>query len=128
MNDFKVIYAGDHILSTDDYNNLYDENLQFLRKELSKNFDGKTIVATHHIPTFMNYPAEYKESVLNEAFAVELSELIHETKPDYWIFGHHHRNIDSFKIGETVLLTNQLGYVQNREHLIFDTGKFIELM
>jgi predicted phosphohydrolase len=128
MNDFRVIDAGIHILNADDYNSLYTENLSFLTNELSKNFNGKTIVATHHVPTFINYPAEYMGSVLNEAFAVELSELIHETKPDYWIFGHHHRNIEPFVIGETRLLTNQLGYLQSGEHVGFDTSKVIELM
>jgi len=36
---------------------------------------------------------------LNEAFAVELFELIEDSGPDYWIYGHHHNNIPDFSIG-----------------------------
>lgn len=48
-------------------------------------------------------------------------------KQTYWIYGHNHYNTQDFKIGDTVLLTNQLGYVYNCEHLDFNSNKFIEI-
>ncbi len=57
--------------------------------------------------TFKNYPPEYKSDFLNEAFATILDDLIAETTPDCWIYGHC--NIPEFKIGHTKMLTNQLG-------------------
>ena len=75
-----------------------------------------TVVVTHHVPTLMNYPSAYRNSPLNEAFAVELFDLIHDWGPDTWIYGHHHVNIPVFKIGQTKMLTNQLGYVHWHEH------------
>ena len=77
------------------------------------------MVVTHHVPTFLNYPEEHKGDNLNEAFAVELFDLIEATSPDYWICGHTHYNTPDFEIGKTRLLTNQLGYVKYEEQLGF---------
>ncbi len=85
------------------------------------------IVITHHVPTFLNYPEQYKNSEINEAFAVELFYLIEKTKPDCWIYGHHHFNAPDFLIGETQMRTNQVGYVRDGEHRSFDNGKVISL-
>lgn len=65
------------------------------------------------------------ESELNGAFVVELFDMIETTQPQYWIYGHHHRNVPDFKIGNTLMLTNQLGYVNHSEHLLFNTGKIL---
>jgi hypothetical protein len=73
------------------------------------------VEVTHHVPTYINYPLKYKDSVLNDAFAVELSDLIEATAPDYWIYGHTHFNTPDFEIGETRLLTNQMGYLKYEE-------------
>jgi hypothetical protein len=59
-------------------------------------------------------------SDINEAFGVELYDLIEKANADFWIYGHHHCNVPPFNIGKTKLLTNQLGYVHNDEHLLFD--------
>jgi hypothetical protein len=76
----------------------------------------------------MNYPAQYKGDVLSEAFATELFELINTLGPNYWIYGHHHRNITNFEIGKTKMLTNQLGYVQYGEHRLFNKEKVVALL
>ena len=122
MNDFYVIkYKGSRFSSVW-YNQFHDESLLFINHELNNNFPGKTIVITHHVPTFMNYPKKYLGSVLNDAFAVELFDLIEEKSPDYWIYGHSHCNTPVFIIGKTQLLTNQLGYVMSNEHQLFNTS------
>ncbi|WP_255485175.1 hypothetical protein HDF18_13600 [Mucilaginibacter sp. X5P1] len=59
-----------------------------------------------------------------KVFATILDDLILDNTPDYWIYGHHHQNIPEFKIGHTKLLTNQLGYVQRNEHLLYHAGKY----
>ena len=119
MNDFHVIKNGKFRLSAQRYNELYAESLFFLEKELGTETDLKKVVATHHVPTLLNYPEEYKDSVLNEAFAVELFNLIDTTSPDLWIYGHSHSNTPDFEIGKTRMLTNQLGYVFYGENKYF---------
>lgn len=128
MNDFHLIrYNGERLTAL----NLEAEHklsLNFIQQELNTTNDAlKTVVLSHHVPTFLHYPSEYFGDLLNEAFAVELKDLIGDLKPDYWIFGHHHVNVAPFKIGETTLLTNQLGYVQAMEHLLFDIAKRIQI-
>lgn len=110
------------------YNSLHQESINFLETELKQNAAEKTIVVTHHVPTFLNYPEKYKGDALNDAFAVELVDLIETFVPDFWIFGHHHYNGPDFKIGKTQFVTNQLGYVRAGEHKLFDSSKEISLI
>jgi predicted phosphohydrolase len=126
MNDFKVIKNNGYKLSIKDYNQLHKDSMLFL-KETFKTITGKSIVMTHHVPTFMHYPEKYKTSILNSAFAVELFETIEKSAINYWIYGHHHQNTRDFKIGNTKMLTNQLGYVDHGEHLGFNKEKIIIL-
>lgn len=127
LSDFSVIKKDGGIFTPYDYNLLHQNCIDFIEKELSQNKQDKTVVVTHHVPTFMNYPEQYKESALNEAFATELFDLIEKSNIDYWIFGHSHENIFDFNIGKTILLTNQLGYVNYGENRKFDPGKYFEI-
>ena len=120
MSDFHVIKYGGYRFSAQHFNQLHTESFSFLKSELENKNTTKNIVVTHHVPTFMNYPPKFKGDILNEAFAVELSDLIETTSPDYWIYGHTHGNTANFEIGKTKLLTNQLGYVMNGENELFD--------
>jgi len=119
INDFHAIRYQNARLLTKQFNILHDESLNFISSELSKKAGAKSIVVTHHVPTLMNYPQQYKGDPLTEAFAVELFDLIEKIGPDYWIYGHHHQNTPDFDIGKTQMLTNQLGYVKYGEHLHF---------
>jgi predicted phosphohydrolase len=119
MNDFRVIGYGDKRLSTIQYNKFHQEAKRFLTGTLKQPFDGKTVVVTHHVPTMQHYPEQYKGDALNEAFASELSSFIETSEVDYWIYGHHHCNVEDFRIGKTQMLTNQLGYVSNGEQVGF---------
>jgi hypothetical protein len=126
MSDFKVVKHKDEIFSPDQFNQLHQESLEFLERELSINAE-KTVVVSHHVPTLFNYPPQYRSNILNEAFAVELFNLIETNGPNYWIFGHTHTNVEDFNIGKTQLKTNQLGYIKYNEQKGFDTNRFIEI-
>ena len=127
MNDFYLIKNKGYRLSTEQYNQLHEESLAFIQKELKTVEDEKVAVFTHHCPTFLNYPIQYRGDVLNEAFAVELHDLIEASTIANWVYGHHHINTPEFHIGNTKLVTNQLGYVQQNEHQFFETNKCIIL-
>lgn len=127
LSDFHAIQYDGNRFSIDRYNELHEDCVRFVTSELQEKYTGKTITITHHVPTFLNYPAKYKDSDLNEAFAVELFDLIEANSPDYWIYGHHHVNTPAFKIGKTEMLTNQLGYVKYGEQKGFETNAIIEI-
>ena len=127
MADFHLIQNNGKKITIDDYDQLHEDCRQFLVKELSNVTKQTTIVVTHHIPTFFNYPEKYRYSELNSAFATELIDLIEPSKADYWIYGHSHEVVADFKIGKTTLTTNQLGYVEYGEHLNFQQNRAILL-
>ena len=127
MSDFQVIKYNGYRFSADRFNQLHEDSIAFINKELKEQTTGNIVVATHHIPTFLHYPQQYKGDILNEAFAVELFDTIESSNINYWIYGHHHTNTPDFKIGKTTLLTNQLGYVKHNEHHLFSTQKTFEL-
>ncbi len=125
MNDFRLIRHRGHRFSVESYNELHGECLAFIQDEVDSNKDHQLVVFTHHCPTFLNYPEQYKGDVLNEAFAVELYALIESSTIEFWGYGHHHSNIPEFRIGKTKLITNQLGYVQSNDHRLFESNKVI---
>ncbi len=125
MMDFQKIKFGEEKFSVDHYNHIYEAAFKFLSTEVCK--PGKKVVVSHHLPSQQCNAKEFKGSVLNEAFCVEHSKLMLDYDIDFWIYGHSHRNLTDFSIGNTKLVTNQLGYVDWNEHHTFDYGKVIEL-
>lgn len=116
VNDFKLIKNNGKILTPAGFNALHKNDFDFLKAALESPTDKQRIVVTHHVPTLMNYPEQYRYSEINSAFAVELFDFIETCNATCWIYGNHHCNIFSFKIGNTTLLTNQLGYIVQNEH------------
>ena len=127
LNDFHLIKMNGNRFTAAHFNQLHQTDLAFLKNAGAKSDAAKTIVMTHHVPTLMNYPAQYKGSNINQAFAVELYDFIETCNAPYWIYGHHHCNTPDFKIGKTNMLTNQFGYVQTNEHKLFSPSATIEL-
>ncbi|MFH0843706.1 MAG: metallophosphoesterase [Bacteroidota bacterium] len=127
LSDFHAIKNRNRGFSPADYNEQHEKSLLFLKSELKIQRMKKRIIITHHVPTMLNYPEQYKGDILNEAFAVELFDLIEKSDAEYWIFGHHHANVDEFYIGNTRMLTNQLGYVTYCEHGKFRNKNKIEI-
>lgn len=126
LSDFKVIKNNSRLFNTDDYKLLYQENLQFLKDTLKESKDTRSVLVTHHVPTFQKYPEKYRDSKINEAFAVDLDTLIIDNSIDYWIYGHHHCNISDFNIGNTKMITNQLGYIRYEENIGYKESAVIE--
>ncbi len=116
LSDFFVINNGDHKLTVAEYNRMHDEGLQFLKNAITYSQEKKTVVITHHVPTFVNYPLRFADSPINEAVAVELEEMISVYQPQYWLYGHSHVNTPAFIVGKTQLVTNQLGYIRYQEN------------
>ena len=127
VSDFKVIKRNGQIFNPHDFNELHEQSLNFIQQEIENATSNKMFVVTHHVPTFLNYPAEYKGSDLNEAFAVELFDLIEKSAIDFWLYGHNHRNQANFDINNTRMITNQLGYVKHAENELFDPQMYISI-
>ncbi|MBK6642686.1 MAG: metallophosphoesterase [Bacteroidetes bacterium] len=76
LNDFHLIKYKGNRFSAEVYNQLHVESLAFIQNELNTKEGEQMAVFTHHCPTFLHYPEQYKGDILNEAFAVELFDHI----------------------------------------------------
>lgn len=127
MNDFRQILYGGRRFTTDDFNAEHQKCLAFIKQSVSESDAKHIVVVTHHLPTLEVVAPQHKGSLLNSAFATELGDFIADSRIDVWIFGHSHANIDTV-IGNTRIVSNQMGYVYYGEHLQdFKGDKFIEL-
>lgn len=128
MNDFHQIKFGGKLLQVDDFNLMHETCIGFIRKSIEESTAAHIVVVTHHLPTLQVVASYHRGSVLNSAFASEYGDLIADSRIDAWIYGHSHTNIDT-EIGGTRIISNQMGYVFENEHLMngFDPAKFIEI-
>jgi predicted phosphohydrolase len=127
VTDYRMILQGDERFRPLHSNRLHRECRQFIESAVTGAVTSKVVVATHHVPTFMHYPAKYKGSIINEAFVTELYDYIEQSGINAWIYGHHHCNSPEFLIGSTHMLTNQLGYVRKREYYGFRKDGVVNL-
>lgn len=127
LSDFSAISFNDNPFLPKHFNMLHQTDLSFIKSEVNKRSTLKNVVLSHHVPTFFNYPSKYKRSPLNEAFAVELYDFIDQSNISHWLYGHHHCNIPAFEIGNTTMLTNQLGYVRQYEHGSYKKNAVFEI-
>lgn len=106
----KSVY-GNKILTIADTNRFHKKSIDFIKKNTHYKSDYITIVCTHYPPSKKCDSPDYSFHHLNEAFYSELDSLIMNSNIDYWLYGHTHYNQNDFFIGNTIMSTNQLGYV-----------------
>lgn len=126
VSDFKRIRNGEYRLSSLRFNEEHLKCRSFIQNALAESKASRIIVATHHVPSFELMSPEFKNSSINGAFTAELGRFIADSRIDFWIYGHSHRNIDK-TIGNTRCVSNQLGYVFQNEHISFRSDAFIEV-
>ncbi len=127
LSDFGSIMDENENFSAIKFNELHTESVLFIRGKLSQNINQKNVVITHHVPTFLNYPEEHKQSRVNQGFATELFNLIHDSSIDHWIYGHHHSHIAEFSINNTKLINNQLGYVKYKRNRLYKSDAIFDI-
>jgi hypothetical protein len=105
---------------------LHAEGLEFIEQSVKEPV-VKTVVVTHHLPSGLCNSPEHRNSLINEAFCVDLTPFIESANVNFWIYGHSHFNQKPLHIGKTILLTNQLGYVQHNEHHTFKQDAYFSI-
>ena len=127
INDFYKIRHKGKKLRSPDFNRLHEESLNFLTQESKRSTADKKVVVTHHIPSQLCNPDQFRNSQINPAFVSEHYDFIADSDIDYWIYGHHHINMPETEINGTKLVTNQLGYVHMGEHASFRKDAVFEI-
>lgn len=117
--------SRDNVWMPADARQAHQATRRYLEAILSTEFDGPTVVVTHHAPSSLSVAPRFKDSPLNPAFASDLTDLIWQFTPDLWIHGHVHDSFD-YELGDTRVVCNPRGY--GSENPDFDPGLVIEVM
>lgn len=126
MNDFYMIKYRDRRLSTFQYRRLHYYDLEYLESTLPGYPAERTIVVTHHMPSYHCVHADYEGSPLNPAFTSDLDWLIEREKPRIWVHGHTHSSLDII-IGETSVICNPFGYRSGGLNQKFEPELMVEV-
>ena len=91
----------------------HQASVGWLNTELAKPFKGKTLVLTHHAPSFNSQHPRHGFSNLSAFFCVDLEKLIKQHQPELWIHGHLHDPVD-YELENTRIVSAPLGYPDER--------------
>jgi predicted phosphohydrolase len=100
---------------------------QWLRGELERGYDGRTVVITHHAPHPASIHPRFAGNPVNGAFVSDLTDLVGQA--DVWLHGHVHDSFD-YRVGPCRVVSNPRGYAYNRrqatrpEDLVFENPAF----
>lgn len=114
LNDHRRIRLDKGAFSPVDALAIHTATRRWLKEELEKPFDGKTVVVTHHAPHRNSVHQKYKDDLLSAAFASDVSELLQGA--DLWIHGHVHESFE-YRVGRCRVVANPAGYVLNRRSI-----------
>jgi len=105
---------------------IHRQTKEFLQSELSRKFDGVTIVMTHHAPSQRSLPLDDRADLIAACYASSLDNFIEEFQPQLWVHGHIHISND-YRIGATRILSNPKGYGAGHENPQFDPALVVEI-
>lgn len=109
LNDFRLIKKNNRLFTVDDMKLLNFSHRMTIEFNLKKEFSGKTVVMTHHLPSYSLCHPRFGTDC-NGGFASHCDRLMHEDyAPDIWVYGHTHDTQDNV-IGKTRVLCNPAGY------------------
>ena len=113
MNDFNFIRVNDRTFTTQDCSLEHNACLYFIESELEKDFDGDTVIVTHHTPSFQSIHPKFAGDKLNICYANSLERLMWYNSIKLWIHGHIHDSAD-YVVGDEVqstrVICNPRGY------------------
>ena len=112
LNDHRHIHMrnGEPFLPADA---LRDHELSraWLKEELSRTYDGTTVVVTHHAPHPLSVHPMYGEDLMNAAYVSDLTDLMDGVA--VWVHGHVHTSFQ-YRVGACRVFANPRGYPTDR--------------
>ena len=97
-------------LTTDDYLELFEKSRLFLKEKLIENIGKPVVIVTHFAPCINSVGEEYKNSSLNPAFVVDMTDLMREyNNIRVWCHGHVHSKHD-YLCYSTRIVAEPFGY------------------
>lgn len=115
LNDFRVIRTQSGVFTAAQSLEDHELSRRWLKRELAKPYEGKTVVITHHGPHPLSIHQRYIGDQSSAGFVSDLTELMF--KPDLWLHGHVHDSFD-YSVGNCRVAANPAGYIRNRKQII----------
>lgn len=128
INDFNLIrdHAGRRLDPRDAFD-LHRRAVAWLDAELTKPFEGKTIVVTHFGPHPGTIAPQHQGGEVTPYFVTDLSWLMAKHRIDVWCYGHSHTNSDFVAENGCRVISNQRGYPFERNGMGFREDWVIEI-
>ena len=126
MPDFSIIRNHGQQFTPEDAIRLHTASRDWLTAMLAEPFDGKTVVVTHHAPSFKSVHPRYARDLLTPAFASNLENLMDGDQALLWIHGHMHDSLD-YEIYRTRVVCNPRGYAPNALNPDFRSDWVVEI-
>jgi predicted MPP superfamily phosphohydrolase len=114
----------------------HERELAWLRDEIAKPWEGKTVVVSHHAPHPLSVAARFAGNAINGGFVSDLSSVMPGV--DLWVHGHTHDGFD-YRVKHadgrnTRVVANPAGYRKRLvdgsyvfENPSFDPGLTVQL-
>ena len=123
MNDFQLIkkrssemtadygcIINNNKLTPEDTIYKFNESIDYIKSLYDVFSDKLFVVVTHHVPSEQSVLEQYKGDLLNTAYFSDLEDfIIDRERIKLWLCGHMHQTME-YKIGETIVSHNALGY------------------
>lgn len=116
LNDFRCI--------TDFLPWVFETNREF--HEALQQVQEGDVVVTHHLPSMMSVPEDYRGDGLNIFYVSDCETEILEKKPKMWLHGHTHSQND-YQIADTRIVSNPLGYPGERSNWWFRKNLVLDI-
>lgn len=104
---------------------------QRITEFLSSHKDKKTVVMTHHAPTYGCIDRQFSADILSYAFAnTDLDDMLLDNDgPDVWLYGHCHHRKEFMHGDKTLIVANARGYFgTSSENQFVKTFEFKEIV
>lgn len=125
MNDYKCIRNGPlneywhHRITPEEIEFFHYETKTFLQKTVDKHREAchnmKTVIMTHHAPSFNSVDPVYINDHLNGCYCSNMDYLVDSLGAQVWVHGHIHASHD-YMLGDTRVICNPRGYAFGKKH------------
>lgn len=132
MNDHRLITTTrggtERRFRPDDARELHFRTLEAFNMFFGFDSTIPTVILTHHLPHPNCIDPKFHGSLLNAAFASDLSAFLADREPLLWLHGHTHSPVD-ISVGPTRIVCNPRGYPTRRglENPNFNPQLLVEL-
>jgi predicted phosphodiesterase len=125
MNDFRYIDDGEEKLQPRRLLETHQHSVDWLKRMLSEPYDGKTVIVTHHAPSFRSWHRDPGDGY-RFCYCTDLEYLMNEYPMKLWVHGHTHNHMD-YQVNGVRVYCNPRGYFKYEEVDGFQYDRIIDV-